>query len=107
MKKLIAYAMSLAILLAVPGVALAKKDKGEKPFAGKVTAVDPAGNTITVKTKEEEKTFKATGATITVDGADGKLSDITNKMRVKVTVGTTPDTASAIDATTHKKKNAQ
>jgi len=78
------------------------KDKEDKPFHGKVTAVDAAANTITVKNKKEEKTFKAEGAAIKVNGASGKLSDITTKMRAEVTVGQ-GDQATAIEATSGKK----
>ena len=107
--KFTSYTLALAIFLAIPGMALAG-NKGLKPFEGKVTAVDTTANTITVtKGKTDVQTYKAAGATITVNGASGKLSDITIGMKAKVTVGSTPDTATAIAATSHKtssKKNA-
>ena len=103
MKKFASYTLVLAILLAIPGLALAG-NKGDKPFEGKVTAVDTTGNTITVeKGKKDATTFKAADAKITVDGVSSKLANITVGMKAKVTVGPTPDTATAIDATTHKK----
>ena len=103
MKKFASYALVLAILLAVPGVALAG-NKGDKPFEGKVTAVDTTANTITVaKGKTDTTTFKAADAKITVDGVSSKLANITVGMKAKVTVGSTPGTATSIDATTHKK----
>src|SRR6266568_9321012 len=104
MKKLMSYALAAAVLFAVPGMALAKKSKGENLVVGKVTAVDTTANTITVTQgkKGEAKTFKAADAKVTVDGASGKLADITTGMHAKVTVGSSPDTASAIDATAKK-----
>ena len=102
MKKLLSYALAVACLFAVPSMTLAK-GKGAKPLAGKVTAVDAAANTITVKTKKEDKTFKAEGATITVDGASAKLADIKVGMKAEVTAGS-GDTATAISATTHTKE---
>ena len=103
MKKFASYALVLAILLAVPGVALAG-NKGAKPFEGKVTAVDTTANTITVeKGKTDTTTFKAADAKITVDGVSSKLANIAVGMKAIVTVGSTPGTATAIDATTHKK----
>ena len=105
MKTLISYALSLALVLAAPGMALAKGNKGDKPFGGEVTAVDTTANTITVTKHKtcEQKTFKTADATITVDGVSGKLSDITVGTHAKVTAGSCPDTASAIVATTQKK----
>lgn len=106
MKTLISSVIALALMVSIPCMAQAKGNKGgDKPFHGKVTAVDATANTITVESKKsaESKTFKAADAKITVDGAAGKLADITVGMKAKVTVGTTPDTATAIDASTHKK----
>ena len=99
--------MSIAILLAVPGMAQAKGNKGDKPIAGKVTAVDAAAGTITLKSKKlaEEKTFKVEGATITVDGVTAKLEDVKKKMEVKITVGSDPGTATAVMATIKEKKS--
>ena len=104
MKNLISYALAFAILAVVPGMALAG-NKGSKPFGGKVSAVDTNANTITVTKKKQgmDRTFKTADAKVTVDGVAGKLSDITVGMHAKITVGSAPDTASAIDATTHKK----
>ncbi|HWB58624.1 MAG TPA: hypothetical protein VG733_03995 [Chthoniobacteraceae bacterium] len=103
MRKFISFALALAVILAIPGVAQAKK--ADKPFEGKVTAIDTTANTITIaKGKKDSQVFKAAGATVTVDGASAKLSDITVGMRAKVTVGATADTATAIAATTHKKE---
>ena len=92
MKTLISSVLAVAILLIVPDMALAKGNKGEKPFSGKVTAVDAPASTITVTKKKsgEAKTFNAASATVTVGGASGKLADITVGMKVKVTVGSTP-----------------
>jgi len=99
--------MVTVIALALPSMALAKGKKGDNAgqVAGKVTAVDTTANTITVsqKKKGEDKTFKAADAKVTVDGAAAKLSDITVGMHAKVTVGTTPDVATAIDASAGKK----
>ena len=104
MKNLISFALAFAILAAAPGMALAG-NKGNKPFGGKVSAVDTTANTITVTKKKQgmDRTFKTADAKVTVDGVAGKLSDITVGMHAKITVGSAPDTASAIDATTHKK----
>ena len=100
--KTLSYALAFVCLLALPTMTLAKGKAG-KSFDGKVTAVDTAAHTITVKNKmEEEKTFKANDATITVDGTNGKLSDIKAKMKVTVTAGK-KDEATAIEATSHKK----
>jgi len=105
MKKFLSYAMATVMVLALPTMAFAKKDKNSSGFAGKVTAVDTTANTITVgqKKKGEDKTFKAADAKITVDGTSAKLADITVGMHAKVTVGTSPDVASAIDASAGKK----
>jgi len=102
MKTLLSSVLALAILIAVPAMAQAKGDKGPH---GKVTAVDTTANTITISSKKtgQSTTFKAADAKVTVDGVAGKLADITVGMKAKITVGTTPDTASAIDASTHKK----
>ncbi|MCX6967261.1 MAG: hypothetical protein NTZ46_05675 [Verrucomicrobia bacterium] len=105
MKKLFSCALALACLLTLPSMTLAAGKVG-KPFHGKVTAVDVAANTITVKNKKEEKTFKAEGATIKVNGASGKLSDITNKMKAAVTAGE-GDQATAIDATSAQKRGVK
>jgi len=106
MKTLISSVIALALMVSIPCMAQAKGNKGDKPYHGKVTAVDATANTITVENKKtsESKTFKAADAKVTVDGAPGKLADITVGMKAKVTVNpTTPDTATAIDASTHKK----
>ena len=89
----------------IPSMALAKGHKADKPFKGKVTAVDTGANTITVTKHKtgEQKTFKTVGATVTVDGASGKLADITIGMRAKVTAGMSPGTAASIEAVAHKK----
>ena len=65
-----------------------------------MTAVDAAASTITVTKKKsgEAKTFNAASATVTVAGASGKLADITVGMKVKVTAGSSPGSASLIDA---------
>ena len=104
MKNLISYALTFAILTAIPGMALAG-NKGNKPFGGKVSAIDMNANTITVTKKKQgmDRTFKTADAKVTVDGVAGKLSDITVGMHAKITVGSAPDTASAIDATANKK----
>ena len=104
MKTLISSVLAVAILLIVPGMALAKGKNGEKPFSGNVTAVDAAASTITVTKKKsgEAKTFNAASATVTVAGASGKLADITVGMKVKVTPGSGPGSASLIDAPAKK-----
>ena len=92
MNKILSYAVSFAIVLALPGLAMAKDKNKAGTLSGKVTAVDMAKNTITVEAKKtsEAKTFDASAATIA-------------KMSAKVTVGSSPDTASTIEATSHKK----
>jgi len=104
MKTLISYALAFAILTAIPSMAFAG-NKGNKPFGGKVSAIDTNANTITLTKKKQgvDRTFKTADAKVTADGVAGKLSDITVGMHAKITVGSAPDTASAIDATTHKK----
>ncbi|MGB8354440.1 MAG: hypothetical protein WCD79_11160 [Chthoniobacteraceae bacterium] len=103
MKTLLSSVIALAIIIAMPGMAHAKGNHGGP--GGKVTAVDTTANTITVEKKKtgESTTFKAAGATVTVDGQPGKLSDITVGMHVKITTGATPDVAASIKARTHKK----
>ena len=98
--------MSLAILLAVPSMAMAKdKKKGKASCGDSVTAVDTTANTITVKGADgTDKTLKTDGATITVNGVTGTLAQITSGMNVKVTVGDAPDKATAIDATANSGK---
>jgi len=105
MKTFISYSLALALVLLIPSLALAKGNKGDRPFHGKVTAIDANASTITVTQHKtgEQKTFKTAGANITVDGMSGKLADINIGMHAKVTVGSIPDTASAIEASTHKK----
>jgi hypothetical protein len=39
-----------------------------------------------------------------VEGESAKLADITAGMRAKITAGASPDTASAVEASTKKKK---
>ena len=104
MNKILSYAVSFAIVLALPGLAMAKDKNKAGTLSGKVTAVDMAKNTITVEAKKtsEAKTFDS-AATITVDGESANLAAITAKMSAKVTVGSSPDTASTIEATSHKK----
>ena len=109
MKAFISYALTLTIMLAAPGMALAGEKEGGKKPGWKVTAVDTTANTITVHSGKkgepgEDKTYKVADAAITVEGASAKLADITVGMRAKITVGATPDTASAVDASTKKKK---
>jgi hypothetical protein len=100
MKKFLSFAMSLAILLAVPSMAMAKDKKKGKPAGDSVTSVDTTANTITVKGADgTDKTLKTDGATITINGVSGELAKITPGMNVKVTVGDAPDKATAIDAT--------
>ena len=105
MNKILSYAVSFAIVLALPGLAMAKDKNKAGTLSGKVTAVDMAKNTITVEAKKtsEAKTFDASAATITVDGESANLAAITAEMSAKVTVGSSPDTASTIEATSHKK----
>jgi len=105
MKSLISYTLALILLAALPGMALAKGNKTEKAFGGKVTAIDTNAGTITVTKHKtgEQKIFKAADATITVDGVSGKLADITIGMHARITTGTNPDSASSITALTHKK----
>lgn len=108
MKPFIFYTLTLTILLAVPSMALAGEKEGGKKPGGRVTAVDTAANTITVHSGKkgepgEDKTYKVADATITVEGASAKLGDIAVGMRAKITVGATPDTASAVEASTKKK----
>jgi len=102
MKTLISSLLAVAMLVSIPNMAMAGgKKKGDKGGdSGKVSAVDTTANTITISKKKsgESTTFKAAGAKITVDGVSAKLSDITVGMHAKVTVGSTPDTATAIDA---------
>lgn len=97
--------MSLAILLAVPSMAMAKdKKKNKAGSSDSVTAVDTTANTITIKGIDgTEKTYKTEGATITVNGVSGLLTEISSGMNVTVTAGDAPDQATAIDATTSKK----
>ncbi|MEY3481174.1 MAG: hypothetical protein RIQ71_1949 [Verrucomicrobiota bacterium] len=109
MKAFIFYALTFAITLSLPGMALAGENEGGKKPGGRVTAVDTTANTITVHSGKkgetgEDKTYKVADATITVEGASAKLADIAVGMRAKITVGATPDTASAVDASTKKKK---
>ncbi len=83
MRKFISYTVALAVILALPGMALAGT-KGTKPFEGKVTAVDTTANTITVaKDKKDSQTFKAADAKVTVDGKSAKLADVTIGMKSK------------------------
>ncbi len=105
MKTLISYTLALVLVAALPSMALAKGNKADKPFGGKVTAVDTTANTITLTKHKtgEARTFKTAGATITVDGVSGTLETITVGMHAKVTVGASPDTASSIVARTHKR----
>ena len=109
MKSFTSYVLTLTIILAAPGMALAGEKEGGKKPGWTVTAVDTAANTITVHSGKknepgEDKVYKVADATITVAGASAKLADITVGMRAKITVGTSPDTASAIEASTKKKK---
>jgi hypothetical protein len=109
MKSFTSYALTLTIILAAPGMALAGEKEGGKKPGWTVTAVDAAANTVTVHSGKknepgEDKIYKLTDATITVEGASAKLADITVGMRAKITVGASPDTASAVDASTKKKK---
>ena len=106
MKTLISWTMALSILLAIPGMALAKDKKGGGP-GGKVTAVNVSGNTITLSVGKkgearEEKTYNVSDATITVDGASAKLVDVLVGMKVTITAGASPDTVTAIAASTKK-----
>jgi len=108
MKSFTSYALTLTIILAAPGMALAGEKEGGKKPGGRVTAVDTTANTITVHSGKkgepgEDKTYKVADATITVEDASAKLADITVGMRAKITVGATPDTASAVEATAKKK----
>ncbi len=108
MKKFLSFAIAAAFVLAAPGMALAKA-KGEKKAAGahgKVSAVDATAKTITITHGKggEAKVFTITDATtITVDGAAGKLADITTGMLAKVSEGTPAGTAASVEATKHEK----
>ncbi len=107
MKAFISYALTLTIMLAAPGMALAGEKEGGKKPGGKITAVNTTANTITVHSGKkgepgEDKTYKVADATITVEGASAKLADITVGMRAKITVGASPDTASAVEASAKK-----
>ena len=109
MKSLTSYALTLTIILAAPGMALAGEKEGGKKPGWTVTAVDTAANTITVHSGKknepgEDKIYKVADATITVEGSSAKLADITVGMRAKITAGASPDTASAVEASTKKKK---
>ena len=109
MKSFTSYALTLTIILAAPGMALAGEKEGGKKPGWTVTAVDAAANTITVHSGNknepgEDKIYKVADATITVEGASAKLADITVGMRAKITVGASPDTASTVEASTKKKK---
>ena len=96
MKTLISSMLAIAIMLVVPNMALAKKDKsGGDP---KVTAVTDSTITVSQGKQGPETTYKTEGAKITVNGTAGKLSDITVGMTAKITVGSSPDVATAIDA---------
>jgi hypothetical protein len=105
LKRLITSLLTAAIIIAIPSIAVAG-GKGDKPVKGTVSAVDLKANTITITKKKssETPTFKVADAKITIEGAPGKLADITVGMRVSVTVGSTPDTATEIEVSTHKKK---
>ncbi len=105
MKTLISFFTVAVMLLAVPTLGYAKKDKSGST-KGKVTAVDDKSITVENKKAAESKTFKIDDkTTISVDGADGKkASDIKAGMRADVTAGDQPDVAKSITATTAKKK---
>ena len=101
--------LTLTIILAAPGMALAGEKEGGKKPGWTVTAVDTAANTITVHSGKknepgEDKIYKVADATITVEGSSAKLADITVGMRAKITASASPDTASAVEASTKKKK---
>ena len=107
MKKFLSFAIAAAFIIAAPSMALAKGKGGKKAahhagaYAGKVTAVDATAKTITVAHGKSgaSKTFTVTdGTTITVNGAAGKLADITTSMHAKVTEGSTIGSAASIDA---------
>jgi len=109
MKSFTSYALTLTIILTAPGMALAGEKEGGKKPGWTVTAVDAAANTITVHSGKknepgEDKIYKVADATITVEGESAKLADITVGMRAKITAGASPDTASAVEASTKKKK---
>jgi hypothetical protein len=101
-------ALAITTLFILPTTALAGGGKGDKPFHGLVSAVDTKANTITITKKKtgEATTFKAADAKITVNGAPAKLADILVGMHASVMVGATPDTATAIDASTQKTKKS-
>ena len=105
MKTLISSLLAVTIMLALPCMAQAKKNKSDQSISGKVTAVNATDGTITVSQGKSgpETTYKTAGATVTVDGTAGKLSDVTVGMNVKITVGSSPDVAATIDATAKKK----
>jgi hypothetical protein len=109
MKSFTSYALTLTIILSAAGMALAGEKEGGKKPGWTVTAVDTAANTITVHSGKknepgEDKIYKVADATITVEGESAKLADITVGMRAKITAGASPDTASAVEASTKKKK---
>jgi hypothetical protein len=63
MKAFISYALTLTIMLAAPGMALAGEKEGGKKPGWKVTAVDTTANKITVHSGKkgelgEDKTYK-------------------------------------------------
>ena len=103
MKSFTSYALTLTIILTAPSMALAGEKEGGKKPGWTVTAVDTAANTITVHSGKknepgEDKIYKV------ADGSSAKLADITVGMRAKITAGASPDTASAVEASTKKKK---
>jgi len=111
MKTFVSYALAIALLLCLPSLALARGNKasGNKAFGGKVTAIDAGAGSITVTKHKtgEQRTFKSSGAIITVDGVSGNLSNITLGMHAKITIGSSPDIATSIVAMTHKKREAK
>lgn len=107
--KLLGMLMALALTFALAGFAQAapKADKAArkaKALAGQVVSVD--GTKLTIKTRDQDKNVKEVVVTtdastkVTVDGKDGKLSDISAGMRVKVSPA--EGLATSIEATAAK-----
>jgi hypothetical protein len=107
MKTLISFFTVAVLVLAMPAISQAAKNKSDGT-KGKITAVDDKSITVENKKSSETKTFKIDDkTTISVDGADNKkASDLKAGMRADVTAGDQPDVAKSITATSKKKKAA-
>jgi hypothetical protein len=104
-RKTVVMILSVLSFFAVAGVqageGAGEGKGGGKAGMGKVVSVDATANTITIKKSKagEPKTFTlGTGATITIDGKPGTLTQITEGQRVKITG--TPESATSVEVTT-------